>query len=174
MTTPPNPELHRLTRPGIWLGYALFLFALTATLSCSPTVTKKVVEDAHGVTLPGSSRNFQQKKSGIFLDRGILSLFEMNTNDLQEFTSHLNIKARNLPVKNGPGDPGVNGWNVWPQDTPTFVPADEGLKGLKKTWEGEAKPVQMLSCGSPKGDFLHIEIWSVTNGLLIKMYTDWN
>jgi len=132
------------------------------------------VEDAHGLKLPQSARKCQQRHAGRFLDHGILSLFELDQNEVHEFVAQLKIKSRNLPTKTGPGDPCLNGWNVWPENSATFVPSEKDLGGLKPTWSSEPVPIEMLSCSSPKGDWLHVEIWSVSNHTLIKLYTDWN
>jgi len=132
------------------------------------------VESAHGLNLPESARKFQQRRTGGLLDHGILSVFEMNQSDLQQFVSQLKVKSRSSPVKPGPGNPCINGWNVWPEKSATFVPGNRELEGIKPTWKGETTPVEMLSCSSPKGDWLHVEIWSVGDQAAIKVYTDWN
>lgn len=144
-------------------------------------VSKRNVEDAHGLKLPPSARNHQHRRGGKlmlgnkgYFDRGILSLFEIESNAVREFTAQLRIKSRTAPVVAGIGDPCQNGWNVWPTDAPTFVPGDEALRGLQRTWLGDAKPIEMLSCDSPKGSWLHVEIWSTGDRCLIKLYTDWN
>lgn len=137
-------------------------------------VSRRSVEDAHGVELPQSARNCQQRRVGGFFDHGILSLFEIDQDDVRKLVARLKIRSRNAPVKTGAGDPCVNGWNVWPHNTATFVPGNKELEGLKATWTNEAKPIEMLSCSSPKGDWLHVEIWSVGDHAVIKLYTDWN
>ena len=101
-------------------------------------------------------------------------MFEIDQADVQRFIDQLNISSRTLPATAGPGDPCINGWNVWPKNAPTFVPGNAEFDGLKRTWNGEAKPVEMLSCKPAKGDWLHVEIWSVNSHALIKLYTDWN
>ena len=169
-------------RSPIWCGLSvavLSAFALAA--SCTrhsvgnvPLVSKSSVEDAHGLKLPQSARNFQQRRVGGFLDHGILSLIEIDQDQVQQFVAQLKIKSRNGPAKTDVGDPCINGWNVWPEKSATFVPGNKSLAGLKPTWPGEAKPIEMLSCSSPKGDWLHVEIWSVGEHALIKLYTDWN
>ena len=169
-----------------WIFSALLAVVLLAGLaagitSCATratregrTVTGKDVQEAHGLIIPSSARNFQQVRTGGSMDHCILSLFEINSNDVQTFISQLKVRSRNSPAKPGVGDPCVNGWNVWPANTSTFVPGNEELDVLKATWTGEAKPIEMLSCSSPKGDWLHVEIWSVGDHSLVKLYTDWN
>jgi len=133
-------------------------------------------EHEHGITLPASARNIQCKgdASRGFLDRGAATMFEMSTNDLPAFFAQLRVRSRSAPAR-ATGDPTVNGYNVWPQDSPTFVPGNEQYGGFRRTWYGEAIPVEMLSCSSPKGDWLHIEIWTLGGSAsIVKMFTDWN
>jgi len=155
------------------------IFALAASCTqpsdgTAPLVDRSAVEDAHGLKLPQSVRNCQQRRIVRFVDHSVLSLFELDQNEVQKFLAQLKIKSRNPPAKTGAGDPCLNGWNVWPENTATFVPGNKELGGLKRTWVNEAKPIEMLSCSSPKGDWLHVEIWSVGDHAVIKLYTDWN
>jgi hypothetical protein len=135
-----------------------------------------IVERCHGIKLPTSARNIQHKTSGGrgFLDRGALSLFEVDQEDVQSLVAQLSIKSRNPPARGGLGDPRQNGWNVWPERSATFVPGNTAFGGLRTTWQGVATPIEMLSCNSSKGDWLHVEIWSVERHTLVKIYTDWN
>jgi len=100
-------------------------------------------------------------------------MFEISAADLPTFVSQLKINSRTAPVVTA-GDPCINGWNVWPQNSRTFVPGNAAFSHLRKTWTGDAKPVEMLSCASPAGDWLHVEIWTVGQTNVIKVYTDWN
>jgi hypothetical protein len=96
------------------------------------------------------------------------------TNDLTTFVAQLRIRSRTKPVK-AAGDPKVNGYNVWPTGAQTFVPGNSKYGGFRCTWQGEATPVEMLSCSSSTGDWLHVELWRLEGGaLLVKMFTDWN
>ena len=134
-------------------------------------------EREHGIALPASASNIQCRgdASRGFLDRGASSLFEMKPENLDRFLSQLSINSRNGPAKTGPGNPCQNGYNVWPQGSPTAVPTNEQYGGFNVTWQGAAVPSEMLSCQSPVGDYLHVEIWNVgTNCIVVKMYTDWN
>jgi hypothetical protein len=170
------------SRNSIWyVGANLMLVALLLQGGCSrdsepsvSTVNKKTVEQAHGLKLPESARNCQQRCIGYLFDHGILSLVEIDDRELPEVLAQLNIRSRNPPAKQGFGNPCVNGWNVWPANSTTFVPGNRGLGGMKHTWAGPATPVEMLSCSSAKGDWLHVEIWSVAGHKLLKLYTDWN
>jgi hypothetical protein len=134
-------------------------------------------EREHGITLPSSTRDIQCRGDawvGV-MDRGASTMCQMASSDLPSFLSPLTITFRCGPTKSGPGDPCVNGWNVWPDSSPTAVPGNEEYGGFTKTWQGAAMPIEMLSCQSPVGDSLHVEVWSVeTTSLVIKLYTDWN
>jgi hypothetical protein len=133
-------------------------------------------EREHGISLPPSAHHIQCRGDAWrgFLDRGATTIFEMSTNDLTNFVAQLTIRSRAAPTRTT-GDPAVNGWNVWPQDSATFVPGNSQYGGLRHTWNGDAVPVEMLSCSSPKGDWLHVEFWRINGGAtLVKMHTDWN
>ena len=157
----------------------LLLAALVPFCGCksSPGSPRDRAEREHGITLPASAGNIQCRgdASRGFLDRGASTLFEMKPRDLDSFLSQLTINTRNGPAVAGPGDPCVNGWNVWPQSSPTFVPGNDVYGGFTSTWQGPAVPSEMLSCNSLVGDWLHVELWNVsTNCIVVKMFTDWN
>lgn len=158
----------------VCLMIALAALAISACGKSKTFVDRSNVEQAHGLKLPGSARNLQQKRSGGFMDRAILSMFEIDQTDVQKVIDQLKITSRGPPATVSKGDPCINGWNVWPKTARTFVPGNAEFEGLTRTWRGEAKPVEMLSCKPSKGDWLHVEIWSVNNHALIKLYTDWN
>jgi hypothetical protein len=133
-------------------------------------------ESDHKIVFPASAANFQNRgNSNSFLpDRGIATLVEIDREDLDGFLAQLKINERRRPAKEQ-GDPTVNGWNVWPQDARTFVPGNEVFSGFKMTWDVEPVPIEMLSCQSPAGDWLHVEIWGLSNTkVLLKVFTDWN
>lgn len=148
----------------------ILFIAICCTVSYP--VTKRSVEGAHGVELPHSAKNLQQQSWGLLMDRAKASIFEIDQADVQQFISQLRVRSRMGPAKTGPGNPCLNGSNVWPLNAPTYVPGN--FDAFKRTWTGEAIPIEMLSCDSPKGDWLHVEIWSVGNHGLIKLCTDWN
>lgn len=101
-------------------------------------------------------------------------MFEMSADELTTFIAQLRVRSRRTPARAG-GDPRVNGYNVWPTGVQTFVPGNTQYGGFRRTWQGEAAPVEMLSCASPTGDWLHVELWRLEGGsMLVKMYTDWN
>jgi len=129
--------------------------------------------------LPASAANIQCRGDAervLQPDRGACTLFEMSVDDLNSFLAQLSINSRAAPAKQGAGDPCANGWDVWPREARTWVPGNEVHGGFKPTWQGQVVPSEMLSCDSPTGDWLHVEIWKLTNGskLVVKLYTDWN
>ena len=152
----------------------LFLMAWLSVVvsSCNQTGD----ESDHKIAFPASASNFQNRGNSQrgFLDRGIATLVEINRKDLDAFLAQLKISERRRPAKEQ-GDPTVNGWNVWPHDARTFVPGNEVFSGFKMTWDVEPVPIEMLSCQSPAGDWLHVEIWGLSNTkVLLKLFTDWN
>ena len=133
-------------------------------------------EREHGISIPSSANHIQCRGDAWlpFLDRGATTMFEMSAKDLSAFVAQLPVDSRSAPSLRT-GDPAVNGWNVWPIGSATFVPANRPYGGFRHTWRGNAVPIEMLSCSSPKGDWLHVELWNVQDGsVLVKMHTDWN
>lgn len=134
-------------------------------------------ERLHGIHLPPSASEIQCRGDAWHWapDRGEATLFEMKSPDLAGFVAGLKIRSRSLPVRTAPADPTLNGWNVWPDTAKSFVPGNRQYGGFSRTWTGDAIPVEMLSCASPTGDWLHVEYWKLPgDSLLVKMYTDWN
>lgn len=156
------------------LSWTLLLMAL---LSFAMTACDQVGDASdHKIVFPASAANFQNRGNSQigFLDRGIATLLDIDRRDLDVFLSQLKISERRKPVKEQ-GDPTVNGWNVWPHDARTFVPGNEVFSGFKKTWDLEPVPIEMLSCQSPAGDWLHVEIWNLSDTrVLLKLHTAWN
>jgi len=134
-------------------------------------------ESDHKIVFPASAANFQNRGNSrikILPDRGIATLVEIDRKDLDAFLAQLKINDRRKPVVEQ-GDPMVNGWNVWPHDAKSFVPGNEVFSGFKKTWNVEPVPIEMLSCQSPAGDWLHVEIWNLSDTkVLLKLFTQWN
>src|SRR5688572_22139634 len=137
----------------IAVGFALVLGFVGIFGSTSNDIRTKV-ERKHGIRLSRSAREIQYRGDSrlSLLDRGAASLFLMSTNDADSFLAQLTIKSRTGPAHVGPGDPTANGWNVWPEGSPTFVPANLKYGGFKRTWSGDAVPIEMLSCASTTGD----------------------
>lgn len=162
--------------------FAVIFFLVASSLllsSCQSSGVrqsqKRDVEKAHALKMPPSARNFQQASSGHGSDKGVASMFQCDPDELGPFLTQLKIKSRRGPQKEEIGDPCVNGWNIWPTDASTFVPGNPSLKGFQKTWQGDAMPVEMLSCDSNNGDWLHVEVWMTSLGsIILKLYTDWN
>jgi hypothetical protein len=151
----------------------LFMAILSVTITACDQAGD---ESDHKIVFPASATNFQNHgNSNRFLpDRGIATLVEIDRKDLDAFLAQLKINERRRPVKEQ-GDPTANGWNVWPHDAKTFVPGNQVFNGFKKTWDVEPVPVEMLSCQSPAGDWLHVEIWNLSDTkVLLKLFTDWN
>lgn len=134
-------------------------------------------ERLHGILLPPSASGIQCRGDAWHWapDRGETTLFEMKSADLAGFVGRLKVSSRNTPARTGPGDPTLNGWNVWPNTARSFVPGNRQYGGFSRTWTGDAVPVEMLSCASPTGDWLHVEYWKLAgDSLLVKMHTSWN
>ena len=155
----------------------LIRLLLIATISVAiAACDQKADVSHHKIDFPASAKNFQNRGDShrALPDRGIATLVEINKKDLDAFERQLKITERRQPKKKQ-GDPTINGWNVWPQNAQTFVPGNEVYSGFKKTWDAEAVPLEMLSCESSAGDWLHVEIWSLSDSkALLKLYTDWN
>lgn len=156
----------------------LICLLLMTLLSVAMTACDQVGDESdHDIVFPASAGNFQNRGNSrirILPDRGISTLVEIDRKDLDAFLAQLKISERRRPVKEQ-GDPTVNGWNVWPHGSRTFVPGNEVFSGFKKTWDVEPVPIEMLSCQSPVGDWLHVEIWNLSDTkVLLKLFTDWN
>lgn len=154
---------------GAFIVFCVYVFTMSDS--------RMRAEAEHGIKLPPSARHLQCRgDAGLaVLDRGASTMFEMDGKDLAEFVAQLRITSRAAPVSTANADPLINGYNVWPQDSPTAVPGNAQYGGFRPTWERSATPVEMLSCESPTGDWLHVELWRLERGsMLVKMYTDWN
>ena len=140
--------------------------------------SRERAEHEHGIALPPSASKIQCRGDGWLrvtpISGGfVTTMFEMDSADTSGFLAPLHIRSRNGPAI-ATGDPSVNGWNVWPQKSPTFIPGNEQGGGWQRTWAGAATPVEMVSCDSPEGMFLHLEFWKLDSGpMLIKMCTVW-
>lgn len=152
-------------------------FLLMALLSVAITACDQIGDESdHKIVFPASATNFQNRGNSnkVLPDRGIATLVEIDRKDLDAFLAQLKINERRKPAKEQ-GDPTVNGWNVWPHDARTFVPGNEVFSGFKKTWDVDPVPIEMLSCQSPAGDWLHVEIWNLSETkVLLKLFTQWN
>jgi hypothetical protein len=163
-------------RDAVLIAVSVILLGIVGCGVQSSGDPRKRAEREQGIALPLSARSIQCRgdASRGFLDRGAAVMFEMSTNDFPSFVARLSVRSRAAPAI-GAGDPTVNGYNVWPPGSPTFVPGNAQYAGFRRTWQGSATPVEMLTCSSSTGDWLHVEFWRLEgDGLLVKMYTDWN
>ena len=111
------------------------------------------IEHEHGLQLPASASSFECRgdASRGFLDRGAASSFTIISNDLSTFTSQLKVRA------------GLT----------TFMPGNSQYR-LHAVWR-TGTPLTTYSCESPVGDWMHVEVWRVSDTRLgICVYTDWN
>lgn len=132
-------------------------------------------ESDHKIVFPASAKNIQNRgnSGSCLLDRGLATMMEIDRKDLEAFVAQLAIKERRKPSKTT-GDPTINGWNVWPQDSKTFVPGNKVYGGFNKTWDSAPAPEEMLSCQSATGMSLHVEVWGMQDEkVLLKLYTWW-
>lgn len=140
--------------------------------------SRERAEYEHGIKLPPSASAIQCRGDGWlrtspFHGGGVTTMFEMDSAETEAFLAPLHVRSTTAPAL-ATGDPTVNGWNVWPQDAPTFIPGNPQYSGFHRTWTGEAVPVEMVSCDSPEGMWLHLEFWKLENGMtLVKMGTQW-
>ncbi len=144
------------------------LFIVAVSLSCflvaacgagyfawlvnSQTVAR--AEWEHGVVLPASVGRIACRGDAtrFFLDRGASTVFDMDAADLSAFKSSL--------------PPAVS--------FDTFVPGNAEYRGFAFPWTVQ-KPAETLSCESPTGDWLHVQIWPMQASRVgVWMYTDWN
>src|SRR2546430_7856946 len=91
-------------RRAIQLGLSLFGILLLAILGnqFGSDASRRAVERTHGVKLPLSARHVQSKGLGLFFflkepDRGVVSMFEINSSDMGTFTQQLIVKSKGLP-----------------------------------------------------------------------------
>ncbi len=178
-------EMRNNSGAGCWMGMTLVMFAIVVGVAVvwawrmtpPPADPRVRSERLHGIHLPASARNIQCRGDAWHWapDRGEATVFEMASGDLAGFVAGLTIMSREFPTRTTPADPTLNGWNVWPVTAKSFVPGNSQYGGFSRTWAGDAVPVEMLSCASPTGDWLHVEYWKLPgDSLLVKMFTDWN
>jgi hypothetical protein len=149
---------------------------ITALLALLMVACDQVGDESdHKIVFPASAKNIQNRgNSGrSLLDRGLATMMEIDRKDLEAFVAQLTITERRKPAQ-ATGDPTINGWNVWPQGAKTFVPGNKVYGGFNKTWDTAPVPEEMLSCKSPNGMFLHVEVWGMQDEkVLLKLYTWW-
>ena len=153
-----------------------FLLLIVVLIAATLTACDQVGDETdHKIAFPASAKNIQNRgNSGTnLLDRGLATMLEIDRNDLDAFVAKLKITERRKPAQ-ATGDPTINGWNVWPQGAKTYVPGNKVFGGFNKTWDTAPVPEEMLSCESPTGHWLHVEVWGLQDGkVLLKLYTWW-
>lgn len=113
------------------------------------------IEREHGIVLPPSASGFRCAGDAWrkFFDRGASSIFILESKDLPAFKSQLSVNTQ----------------------AATHIPGNEIYQGIMHPWRPDASPLEVLSCDSPTGDWLHVEIWPIDDmHVAIWMYTDWN
>lgn len=116
--------------------------------------TRWRAEWEHGIALPASAVNLQCRGDAnhLMLDRGASTVFEMASGDLAPFKARLSVNPALV----------------------TKIPGNAQYHGFAFPWTAAA-PLETLHCNSPKGDWLHVEIWPTGPGRVgVWMYTDWN
>ena len=133
------------------------------------------LKNIHGIQSPPSAIHFQTHGSR-WRHGGSATMFECEYADLADWMSTLPVRTKMDPANSDAGNPCTNGYNCWPTNAQTWVPGNREFDGFTNTWTDATHPVVMLSCDSPKGDWLHVEIWrkSHDGNAVVKIYTDWN
>ena len=95
--------------------------------------SRERAEHEHGILLPHSASKIQCRGDGWLrvtpISGGfVTTMFEMDPAETSVFLAPLHIRSRDGPAI-ATGDPLVNGWNVWPQNSPTFIPGNEQSGG---------------------------------------------
>ena len=137
--------------------------------------TKDTLKSIHGIHLPPSATHFQTHGNR-WRHGGSAAMFECEYADLADWMSTLSVRTKMDPANGDAGNPCTNGYNCWPTNAQTWVPGNGEFDGFTNTWSGVTHPVVMLSCDSPTGDWLHVEIWRKGHdgNAVVKIYTDWN
>jgi len=95
----------------------------------------------------------QSGGDGLVVDRGASTVFEMAASDVPALKSQLS--SHHTPY--------------------TRVPGNEQYRGFAFPWPAGAAPAETLTCDSPKGDWLHVELYPIdADRVGVWMYTDWN
>jgi hypothetical protein len=139
------------------------------------TVSRRTAESAHGLVLPASAHNLQQKRCGFLPDHEILTMFEADRSEIPQFLSQLQIHSRYEPVSGSACDPRLTPVRaVWPENAAFYVSGKQQLQGFRKTWTGNATPVERVATVKGKGDWTCVEIWNVESHSLVRIYTKWH
>ena len=97
--------------------------------------SRERAEYEHRVVLPPSASKIQCRGDGWLrvtpISGGcVTTMFEMDPSEVSAFLAPLHIRSRNGPAT-ATGDPLVNGWNVWPNGSATFIPGNEEYGGWR-------------------------------------------
>jgi hypothetical protein len=128
----------------------------------------KTFKGLHGVSLPVTlvscmnwSLNQEFALSSVILDKA----------GLDAFKKELTVEAKKIPVAGDKTDPNEFGWGPWPPGSKTYIPGGLVPKDTK-LFAGPAMPVEMLSCTSTMGVYLHVDVWKVDGEkYLLRVYT---
>lgn len=128
-----------------------------------------------GVRLPATVWGLQCWRSPwyAFADRSAAAVFQIPPADVPALIGKLRVNERH-PATVSRGDPLGSSLAYFPPAPTCFAFSPTGEPHFRVTWRGEATPVEVLSCSSDHGDWLHVEVWSVPGSGLIKLYTDRN
>jgi hypothetical protein len=166
----------------LWVPCVLLGFVTAALPAWSQEVAKievsKDPDDAaenakafmqlHGVSLPAkleSCKNWSQDQEFA------LSFVILDQEGLDAFKKKLTVEGKKTPATAGKTDPNEFGWGPWPPGSKTYIPGGLVPKDTK-LFAGPAIPVEMLSCTSTTGVFLHVDMWRVEGGTyLLRVYT---
>ena len=71
-------------------------------------------------------------------------------------------------------DPNLLGYGVWPHLKGSYVPS--GIRGEgEHFFDGMAIPIEMFSCESQTGDWLHVDVWQTNDGrYFMRLYTSYS
>ena len=168
----------------LFFTFAAIVFCVWVAVVLSQSITRSTgdsrerAEHEHGIRLPPSATSIQCRGDGWLRKTPVsggcvTTMFVMAPADMAGFLAPLHIRSRTPPAI-ASGDPTVNGWNVWPHGAPTYIPGNASYAGFMKSWSGTAVPVEMVSCDSPVGMWLHLEFWKLDDGMLLaKIGTRW-
>ena len=113
------------------------------------------IEREHGIVLPASATDIQCGGDAWkrWFDRGASSIFVIDPSDWSLIKGQLTRAPGNT----------------------TFVPGNDEYRRFRFPWRQGIRPVEVLSCRSRTGDWMHVEIRPVDDQRLgVWVYTDWN
>jgi len=125
----------------------------------------------HGLDLPRHSiscRTWHERKEYAF------SVVLIEKVALDQVIKQLKLKERHGPLSPGSSDPNLLGYGVWPHLKGSYVPS--GIRGEgEHFFDGMAIPIEMFSCESQTGDWLHVDVWQTNDGrYFMRLYTSYS